>query len=480
MAPSPRAATALLAAALLAGCQGSQGANPRRPLQVPNAVSGGTRGGGRPEAPSLERMHEEEAIAAEKKEQKAEVAAAARDARAEALWADATARAQTAPGSAADEFAKIATDFKDSPHAEEARWREAEARFAVGDWFGAEAAAEKYLTDVPVNRHLAEAERIVYESSLEILRRTHGFAAIWKSNKRGFDGLRFLVDRMPEGVYADDALLALGDQYYAKEDWEKAAQSYKELLVRYPESPLRHVAHMKLGDAYLARDQGDAYHAGYVDVDPRSPASPQYLMSRPVRSTVDAAVAQYQAFLDGIAQDPAAARTMGPEIERARTMLATSRSRLAAKYREAAAFYAARGMSTGAEANRRYADNVEAGRPWSDGVAAAVVPAAVPARAPLAAPPPAPPRWGPPAGTAPRPVSPPVPPPRVERRVEPAFVVPPPPPPPPAPRPDVAPLPPAEPPASAIPTGSSTGTTSSESAGTLPPPRHVSGDGTSR
>jgi hypothetical protein len=44
--------------ALVATACKSDGANPRVPLEVPNAVSGGTRGGGRPEAPSLERRNE--------------------------------------------------------------------------------------------------------------------------------------------------------------------------------------------------------------------------------------------------------------------------------------------------------------------------------------------------------------------------------------------------------------------------------------
>ena len=68
---------------------------------------------------------------------------------------------------------------------------------------------------------------------------------------------------------------------------------------------LAYSARLKLGDAYLERDQGASYHAGYVDLDPRGPTSPQYAMGRPIRSCVEAALEQYQAFLDRAAADPA-------------------------------------------------------------------------------------------------------------------------------------------------------------------------------
>ena len=54
--PSLLAASLLLATA----CQ-SGGATPRRHLEVPNAVSGGTRGGGRPDVPTAERARETQA-----------------------------------------------------------------------------------------------------------------------------------------------------------------------------------------------------------------------------------------------------------------------------------------------------------------------------------------------------------------------------------------------------------------------------------
>src|SRR5207237_9774348 len=134
--------------------------------------------------------------------------------------------------------------------------------------------------------------------SVHSLERSRGMAGIFRSNKRGFDGLKLLVERLPEGRYADDAILAMADEYARKGDWAEAAKQYRNLLVRYPQSDLAPTARLKLGDAYLARDAGDPYHAGFVNVDPRSPASPQYESSRPIVSCVEAALEQYQAFVD--------------------------------------------------------------------------------------------------------------------------------------------------------------------------------------
>ncbi len=439
---------------LAAGACSGTGASSRVPLEMPNAVSGGTRGGGRPDSPSLERMAESEAIARADREKTAAEKRAEEQKRADDLWAAALRKQATDPEDAADDFKELAEKHKTSPHAEEAQWLAADGYFRAREWNDTIGVLEAYLKTNPVNPHLAEVERMLYESSIQVFAGARGISGIFRSRQRGYDGLKAIVERVPEGAYADDALLALGDQYVDEMDYETAALQYRNILLRYPDSEWSFRARLKLADAYLARDQGSAYHAGYIDIDPRTPVTPQSSASRPVRSVVEAALEQYQAFLDRIAADPGRRAEYANEVVYAERKVAECRQRLADKDRSIAGWCASRGQANAAATYQRFATNAAEGRTWCSGMPAGASPR--PALAPAVVPP---------ATVAPPPPPSPVLPPSVLPPTAPPPTAPPRTGPPPPPTP-TAPAPPPAPPSDPTPTP-----------GPLPPPRHIPGAG---
>jgi outer membrane protein assembly factor BamD (BamD/ComL family) len=439
-------------AGCLSACN-AVGGNPRRPLQVPNTVSGGTRGGGRPEGPNLERMREDDdferrRVLAEKEEERKR-----EEAKAEALWRSAQALEGRDPEDAADAYQELGVDYPTHPSVHEAHYREAVLRFQSGDWNGTQRALEAYMRVAPVNPHLPEVERMLYESGTRILVNARGLKGVFRSKKRGFDALNFVADHFPAGRYPDDALIALGDEYVAEGDFETAALQYQELLLRFPDSEWSFMARLKLGDAQLARDQGAPYHAGYVDLDPRGRTDDAYKQSRPVRSCVAAALEQYEKFLERVQVDPARRAEYATHVAYAQGRATECRRRLADKDRRTAAWY-------GGEAGRMYEESargIERGAALSrtGGPNGGAVPMPPPTARP-ATPSPRPP--APPPPTVPTPVEPlptpkptlpppPEPPaPPVSPAEEPTT-----PRPPPAPRPEDAPVaPPPAPPSSTI------------------------------
>jgi outer membrane protein assembly factor BamD (BamD/ComL family) len=396
-------------AAALAGCKRTAEDSSRR-FNAPNYVSGEIRGGGKPPEPGPLRQKAIDEQAKAEADLKAEADAAVERAKANQLWNEAIAREGRDPDGAADLFQKFATDYKDDARAPEAHWHEAQGRFRAGSWNAAERALVEYVQTDPVNPNLPEVERMLYESSRNVFRSGRGLAGVFRSTKRAYDGLNFLVEHFPAGRYADDALLALGDQYVADDDYATAALEYQDLLLRYPDSEWSFVARIRLADAYLARDQGAAYHAGYVDIDPRGRRDAQMQANRPVRSCVEAALENYQAFLDRLRDDPARQGEYAGQVAYAQGKVVECRQRLAAKHRHTAAYYARRGMASAAATYERYAQAAEAGRdrttalPGAPSVVPAPVvvetppPAVVAPEAPPPAPPPCPPPTPPPTG----------------------------------------------------------------------------------
>ena len=459
---------------VLAACK-SNGANPRVPLEVPNAVSGGTRGGGRPDSPSLERMNEGNTLAQADKDAKAAQEKSIKSTTAESLWNGAGAKAARSPGDAADDYKKIADDHPDSLHAGEARYLAAVNYVADRDWNAAVAALTQYMLDFPVNPHLRDVERMLFDSSVHVIDGATGFKGIFKSDKKGFEGLKALVERFPEGDLPDDALMRLGDEYRKKDDAANAALEYRELLLRYPQSEWAPQARLRLADTYLSRDQGAPYHAGYVDLDPRGPRSPQYAANRPVVSCVGTALDTYQLFLT---EDRP--RATADEVAYAESKVAECRSRLGAKDRSISSFYAGRGDATGSSTYARLADDVEAGRPMSVPLPQPASPNASMPNSSSIGPQPTLPSSKPPSPRPPAPraveplppkfVPPPVPPPDVPPPYQPPPYVPPPSVPPAYGPPTYVP-PPSLPPATVV----APPISSNMSPALLPPPRHIQG-----
>ena len=453
----------------LAACTGGTGAfghrdpDPSGQLYVPSQVSGGNRGGGRAPTPSAAKQQTEDQAQAERLAAKAEAEKAAAENKAENLWNQ--AQATPNPSAAAKLYGKLSEDHKDSPHAEEATWLYAKYSYEAGDWTVAVTTLDKYLKAYPVNAHLRECEQILYQSSLNIFEAARGLKGIFKSDKKGYEGLNLVVERFPQGSYPDDALLALGDVYRRKDELPEACLAYRNLLLRYPDSEWSFQARLRLADTYLARDQGPDYNAGYVDLDPRGPTTPQYAASRPIKPCVEAALDNYQTYIDRIEADPARCAEYGDTVAYATRQIENCRARMAAKAIHISNYYARAGRSDCAATYQKFAENATTGRPWCEAIpsaptgGSAVAPGPTPAPAetpprPAEAPavllPPPPPAAPPPPAVPPAPSTPPLPP----------VVVPPPQPVPPTytPPPPRPPSPPA---------------TSPTIPGVLPPPRHI-------
>jgi outer membrane protein assembly factor BamD (BamD/ComL family) len=327
---------------------------------------------------------------------------------AESLWNRAQSVEAANPSTAAGLYRELAESHPDSPRAAEAKFREGRARFQARQYQEAVEALQRYMEVAPTNQHLAEVEEIVYRSGVGYLATLRGLRAVFRTKALGYEALQYVAETFPNGVYADDALLALGAAHRQEDDkegWIRAVLAYKLLLLRYPESPLVASARLGLGDAYLARDQGDGYHAGFTDLDPREDMPTdveQAALNGPVKSGAELALAQFEALLaDG--------RATPEEHAAAQRGAAQARERLAAKDRRAAAWYARRGGAAAAEPYYRSAAERQG---TGAGPVSAPQVTAVPPPFPPVPPPVTLPRTTPvPAAPAPLPPGPPPPPP---------------------------------------------------------------------
>jgi TolA-binding protein len=408
-----------------------------RDVIIPNAPAGDTERRG-----IVDPARREEQKAPLTPQQSAAIAKQRRE-QATALWDRAVQTENRNPKSAAKAFRKIVDDYPDYERAAEAKFREGRAWYAAYEDNDAVEALQVYMRIAPVNPHLAEVEKLIYDSAKRGLTRKRGLLAVFKSDDIPLAALDFVARTFPAGAYADDALMTLGDYYLYDTDYATAALHYKELLLRYPDSEWSFKARLRLGDTYFARDQGDPYSAGFVDIDPREglPAE-QAKMFGAVLSAMDLARVQYETYLERMEADPARLAEYREDVAYARRRLQESRERLAAKDLDRGDWYAARGERSGAISYWRQATRwpdtragaAALGRLSSVGPTEATprVPAPAPTVAPTdprgTAPSPPPPTIAP----RPQPVVPPTPAPSTPptRRT---YTTPPPPPPPPPP-----------------------------------------------
>jgi len=68
-------------------------------------------------------------------------------------------------------------------------------------------------------------------------------------------GFRDLLERWPDGRYADNAWYWMGESYYAKRDYDAALESFRALLARFPASAKAPDAMLKTGMAQLEKKQ---------------------------------------------------------------------------------------------------------------------------------------------------------------------------------------------------------------------------------
>lgn len=371
-----------------------------------------------------------------------EAALATSRATAERLWAQAERLEPRDPEEAGDTYRDIAEDHPGSPRAAEARFREGRAYVRAGEYRDGVEALKAYMDLVPANPHLAEVEQLCFEAGTRYLAGISGLAGIFKSRDVAYAMLEYVPATFPNGAWADDALLALGDAYGAQDDkdlWIKAVVAYRSLLLRYSDSALRPRAWLGLARTCLRRDQGAAWHGGYVQLDPREPMpdssqDPAALaFAGPVESGPGLALKACEALLAEDARVPG--RASATELAEARELSARARERLAQKDETVAAYYGNAGGGAAADPYRRAAARLR-GQPE---------PAARPLeRMPAVLPGPTPATVAPAPVTAPAPATAPVPAPQPAPVLAPA-VVPAPPDPQPAPQPAPDPQPQPQP-----------------------------------
>ncbi len=406
-------------------------------VPMPNQVAGGN-----PRDPGLRsRRTQQQTPTLSPQDQEALLAR--RRTAADALWQQAEATRDHE--SRADTYKRIGDDYPEVPRAAEARFREGQARVLEGDLVRANEVLMEYMAIAPVNPHAAEVEELIYRASTRDLRERSGLLAIFRTDENGLRGLEYIPRAFPAGNYPDDALLALARYHRDDGDPSTAALNYKELLRRYPDSEWSFVTRLELANTYMSRDTGDPYRAGFVERDPRErvPNDPiAQAHAGPVKSALELAIEQYELFQERIALDPGRRAEYASQVAFAASQIRVARTRLAAKDRSVAAWYAARGDGAAAAAYQRSAEQwlQPGGRPTPVNVSP---PPASPTAPPLAAP------TLPPAGTGPAPQPPqglpppPPPPPRASAPTQPGsgpssgattpprgYVVPPPPPPP--------------------------------------------------
>lgn len=71
------------------------------------------------------------------------------------------------------------------------------------------------------------------------------------SYKDARNDFRAIVDRFPDGAFAQRAFLAIGDCFFLEDNFTKASEVYKSFLENYPKSDVLHIAYFRLGQTNL-------------------------------------------------------------------------------------------------------------------------------------------------------------------------------------------------------------------------------------
>jgi tol-pal system protein YbgF len=79
-------------------------------------------------------------------------------------------------------------------------------------------------------------------------------------------GFRSLLNRWPQGRYADNAWYWLGESYYAKKSFDSAADSFRTLLTQFPDSAKAPDALFKVGVCQFDKKQRNEARATWLKV----------------------------------------------------------------------------------------------------------------------------------------------------------------------------------------------------------------------
>ncbi|MCC6571111.1 MAG: tetratricopeptide repeat protein, partial [Chitinophagales bacterium] len=87
-------------------------------------------------------------------------------------------------------------------------------------------------------------------------------------------GMKALVARFPSSAFADDALMQVGDTYFARGNDNDAIEAYKQILSKYPKSDQVSESYLKLGLINFNRDAYDESLLWYQKVVQNYPGTP--------------------------------------------------------------------------------------------------------------------------------------------------------------------------------------------------------------
>ncbi len=316
---------------------------------IPNQVAGGDRND-----PALRRGTDREAGGDPVTAAEAEALRRERMQQATTMWSQAERTGD--PEDAETIYREIADEFPEFARAAEARYRSGVQAFRRRAWYESFESLKSYMQIAPVNPHLKDIERMIFEGGRRLLAENReGTFSFFASDENATSMLTYVAQAFPAGLYADDALYVLGRHYQGEREYDTAALTYKQLLIAHPQSEWVYMSRLALGDTYLERDQGEPYHAGFVDRDPREslPRAEAAAFMGPVKSGPELALEQFEAFLDVVRPDPVRRTEYAQHVAYAEGRVRQIRGALAAKERRTADFYR---RSGDANAARIYED----------------------------------------------------------------------------------------------------------------------------
>ena len=236
---------------------------------------------------------------------------ASAETRAEVAFQDAYARFRSRDYAAAvPALLAVAEADPSGPRAGEALFWAGEAAFQAGDYARAEAVLTDFLRRFPDHRQ-ATAGRYV-------LAWTHFKRRDYAAAATAFERFLSAYSRSAESVpYYADALLRLGDAYYALGRYDEARRVYARVPAATPERQGGDYALYQTAQAFGSEGQTEAAVAAYARLLTEYPASELYAQALVARAALlsaqgayDDALADYERVLAERPRDPAAARAL--------------------------------------------------------------------------------------------------------------------------------------------------------------------------
>lgn len=161
---------------------------------------------------------------------------------------------------AGEAFGQVWKDHPSSSWSADARYYEAECRYALGKWNGAFELYQGYLRTNPLSPHSAAIERRIYDMGVFVVEDGDGgFLGLFSFAGEGIDMLDYLVLQFPNGELADDALRFMADHEFRSGRPQDAVVHLQDLLDRYPGSEWALDARYRLARAWRAMNRGTKY-----------------------------------------------------------------------------------------------------------------------------------------------------------------------------------------------------------------------------